>query len=761
MVLFPCKEIVYFLVVLFSVQQNLASENVSFDRKFIGLKKGSTPKYWMKYIMKSMVSILETQWCDRNTCQLLTAAEYFSLKSYIFHAHFSKVNQPNLRCMGWKKPPIEELSPSIGYQFYWSDFKKCDLFASKFHLIFLLNGELRLNITFIKLQMREFLGRCSKDQLIVESFDQIGAGDTFSYCGILSPFDLYPSSFNVSFSVELYILIPVNLFVVFRVISDNLIKSYTAFKMNDSLAEMLSLYYFPATKVVTYTYRICLKKYLGIFLNLVPSKDSYITLYVGPGVLFDKIEMGSKNRNLNLKTFQCVLRIRNKNQKHTNNHIHIAYKSFNLPRISVYLTEYEQLVSYPKGKCKNTDSLCILDIRCSVNMHVNITISSAVYTGQSNSHCMLGGVAFYDYKNKNFLESLLLCNRFNYFQLVQAFFQRSVVSRSSSVMLILYSYKEYSQLKFMGSASVSMCRGIQINICSIYYLCDKSDSQNKFNTHYTTFKDGLFEISNKNFEYHLMKRNKSFNKKMYYIDLLDNACVVMHISPNFYWKSHGLTYWNLIFFAERKFMKNRCSLYFTVGKTPSRSHMWKFVLSGFLEQNSLLMSMIRSTGHPHGTGKTVISEWDEVSKNKRGKLECKNLKNQMPSCKVTSQKKNIQLFAEYYIKAPSHDRTMRFKLDFYKWSYSWANFVIHPSNRSLDAKTEELPEINTNFFYYIKKIVMKKEAAFRMHILSNHTTNLEIQVYSFLSSGGNLNWSNMYEIQQNQSQTIMIVYQVR
>ena len=52
---FPGKELSYFIAVVFSIQQSLVSESISFERKFIGVKKGSTPKYWMKYAMKSMV----------------------------------------------------------------------------------------------------------------------------------------------------------------------------------------------------------------------------------------------------------------------------------------------------------------------------------------------------------------------------------------------------------------------------------------------------------------------------------------------------------------------------------------------------------------------------------------------------------------------------------------------------------------------------------------------------------------------------------
>ena len=197
-----------------------------------------------------------------------------------------------------------------------------------------------MNITFIKLQLREFLGRCQKDKLTIESFDRLGFRDTFSFCGIHSPFDLYPSFNNVSFSVELYKLVPVNLFVLFRAISDHLIKSHIVNKMycdDGRTVEILSLYSFPATIMVNYKYRIYFKKYLGISLTLEPSDDSYMTLHVGPGVQSNKIEIGSNNRDLNLNTFQCVLQIMKKNQTHTNNTVpNVVYKSFNLSKFSSF-----------------------------------------------------------------------------------------------------------------------------------------------------------------------------------------------------------------------------------------------------------------------------------------------------------------------------------------------------------------------------------------------------------------------------------------
>ena len=389
-------------------------------------------------------------------------------------------------------------------------------------------------------------------------------------------------------------------------------------------------------------------------------------------------------------------------------------------------------------------------------MYVNITTSSAVHTGQSDSQCRFGGIAFYDFKFDIFLESLLLCNKFNYFQLIQVFFQRSLVFSSSSMILILYSYNEYSNLKFIGSASVSLCRGVQINICSSYYICTIMDFQYTYNPHYRIYKDGLFEISHRNFFYHLFRRSYiSFNKHIYYIDLLDNACVVMHISPDFYWVTDEDMYRRLKLADKRKFVNNHCLFELAVGKTPSRSHSLKFVLSAFLEQNDLLMSMISPIGYAHSMGKQVILEWDQVRKVKKGKLQCHKRETKIPQCQVTSEK-NIKFFTEYYIKTPSHGRTIRFGLDFYKWSYSWVSLVIHPSNKTLESNAEELPKINTNQYYYIRRIVMKKEAAFGMHIFSNHTMNLEIQVQSFLFPFANMNWSNIYKIEKKQSQTIMI-----
>ena len=157
-------------------------------------------KYWLPYIHKSMERILiNHSYLNRIISNIV---KYMSEGSRHFYFYFGKIVHPQFQC--GMKDPHKELAPSFQSKFYWSHIDGCYFASAKYHLIFILQSQLRLNITFIKLNLKEIFGGCLRYKLLIESFIINVSADSFTFCGIHSQFSMYPSSINISISVVLY-----------------------------------------------------------------------------------------------------------------------------------------------------------------------------------------------------------------------------------------------------------------------------------------------------------------------------------------------------------------------------------------------------------------------------------------------------------------------------------------------------------------------------------------------------------------------------
>ena len=225
--------------------------------------------------------------------------------------------------------------------------------------------------------------------------------------------------------------------------------------------ESFSIYYVFLTRTVYLTYRLRVKKYLGILLYFDSKGFDQFTVFVGPGFLSKKIDITSDNTTLYMDTFQCILRA----VKRREQSLKVTYKPRHLVRAYVNLITNEK----HNLKCRNT-RLCILHFHCPDSLYVNLTISSYVYMGPPSDQCSLGGLALYDNKLGDFEEEFILCNRHNYFVSTFELPRQVISSSNSSALLILYSYKEYSHLILNGSVSITSCKGTKINICALNYM---------------------------------------------------------------------------------------------------------------------------------------------------------------------------------------------------------------------------------------------------------------------------------------------------
>ena len=94
------------------------------------------------------------------------------------------------------------------------------------------------------------------------------------------------------------------------------------------------------------------------------------------------------------------------------------------------------------------------------HLYVNITFSF-MFLGPNIGYSKYGGVSVYDYVNSTMNEMFLSCE--NWFSLPLSFQpNRTVVSSTESLFLMIYSYNPYSEIEFQLQVEPSYCQGVNI-----------------------------------------------------------------------------------------------------------------------------------------------------------------------------------------------------------------------------------------------------------------------------------------------------------
>ena len=700
-------------------------------------------KDWLAYVYKSMERILDST-SYINTA-LSNNVKFINMKSNIYYFHFSKLVHPKFKC--WDSESHTEETPLVQHKFYWFRIERC---IPTYHEYFMLHSQLRLNITFIKLNLKQIFESCSKYNLTICSFSSTATKKTFTYCGTHSQYSVYPPSSNISLRAKLFNKIIFELHAAFSVISENVVRSEIPPKSNinsHSVAvKLYSTFYVPLAHINYFIYRIRLKKYMGLLLNFNDNSLHQSTVYAGPEFVLNKIELESFNHTfLYLETFQCILQTRIMKQSKQNN-LNITYGFRDLPRIKINLTLNEMYgLSYPEKRCSNT-TVCILHLHCPDGHYINLTVLSFIYNGLPNSKCSLGGLAFYDYKFGTFQEELLFCNKYNDLVSTFALPKQSVYSSNSSVLFILYSYKEYSQLKLNGTISVTSCRGVKINICALNYLSrircrEYWDQDTRF---ISIFKDSYFQMQ-QHYNKYLTERGRLANLKKYFLDLLDMGCIVFQSSANVHRKPSE----NI----EEYLPREMCTVHLVLRNVPQNSHLWQYDIKGFLEHNER-RSKFKALGHAEYKGETTVVEWNQQHEMQRGNFICNHTKGERTSCEVTSKQKNVLYLMKYYLKTPTHRNTIVFLTQIHTWSHSWTNYIISHSNITPKETTRVL--VNISFYpYYIDKVVTREEVVFNMKIFTNSSLELKINVASSVIKS-KLKWTKVYQVEKHKRNNILI-----
>ena len=277
-----------------------------------------------------------------------------------------------------------------------------------------------------------------------------------------------------------------SLSVIFDIISANVIAT-TGINENATAATLIKETYtnIQLINLKVITFHIIAEKFKQISVA-IGSKFT-VSFIDGPGFMSKRFKFKRGDVTFKSSTFQCFVQVK-------------AKDSFPLTALIGEFT-----VKTKRNIKIYTDKTIIKDYNCDLsvcmqkvilsspnNMHINLTMTQFLFTGEEVRGCQYGGVSFYNIHGSIYTEIKSVCSTYN----SDSKNLQTIYSDQRRLLMVFFSYKNYSSIKFVTEVSHTMCMPIRHNICSPNFA-EKQQKQEL--PLYTVFKpkitEQIFEIN--------------------------------------------------------------------------------------------------------------------------------------------------------------------------------------------------------------------------------------------------------------------------
>ena len=288
-----------------------------------------------------------------------------------------------------------------------------------------------------------------------------------------------------------------------------------------------------------------------------------------------------------------------------------------------------------------------------------------------------------------------MCNRYSNSILFEtSHHQRSIFSSNSSIIIVLYQYKEYSSMEFTASIHLTNCIGLKIHPCSL----------RNFKQH---DKDSLSYS-------HLIKLSLWF-REAFDLSVLQTRCLVFQFTPETDWKLSGSfrvpSSWAKVSYIH-------CSVILNFKEIPAEKKLWEMLYSGFLPHSSSRDNQLEIRGPiEHASVEPNVTEWNErnekvshgcyeVRRGWKGERPTKARTNSICGgrlyscynqgfyirCRIKPWFYAATFSMRYYIITPVFFGSMQYSLEMPPWSTGWVNVILNPTDEAYsDTYIELIP----------------------------------------------------------------------
>ncbi len=213
------------------------------------------------------------------------------------------------------------------------------------------------------------------------------------------------------------------------------------------------------------TYHLQTEKLNQIVLTMSLQENYNYIVYDGPGILSNMLR---KLPIQKCSTFQCFIHLLTAS-KSANSDNYFIYESCQLPIHQSNTTVHKTRKTYfPNENC--TSHLCVAGFTTDSDHQINLTVSNLTVQGNFFDvfpACVLSGVIVGEYLNKAYREYQTHCEAHD-----SGYIQRQrLYSHNSSLMLLVYWYKNYNKIDVSVITSQTNCQPIVINLCHFHKEC--------------------------------------------------------------------------------------------------------------------------------------------------------------------------------------------------------------------------------------------------------------------------------------------------
>ena len=214
-------------------------------------------------------------------------------------------------------------------------------------------------------------------------------------------------------------------------------------------------------------YELQVERYEILHISCNTLQYNFIKVHDGPGTLNNILKPIVSKGDIVLyttTTFQSVIVLITKN----NIFLNTTFMIYNTTMFSdihkiFYLKKNHSILITSENELIDTE-VNVVKIETLTELYLNITIHHMNYTGKNHSSCGFAGLTSYDINtNGTFKKISTICHRNNY----QECKYRNIYTQNSEMLLVLYSYKQYSKFSLTLSVLTSQCKATTIDICEL------------------------------------------------------------------------------------------------------------------------------------------------------------------------------------------------------------------------------------------------------------------------------------------------------
>ena len=331
-----------------------------------------------------------------------------------------------------------------------------------------LHTHFHLNMTFHHIYFSaNTFDKCSLGSLSLRSTKE--KSTIFLYCGIVPSFILYLSFSKIKMHINCKFFVTFTSIISHSIIDCCKIQSYPVKSKNSGVPTKSVIRFFTSESYLL-QYQLQVERFQRLTIFTLISNHELIEVYDGPGILYNVLEPyvptneGGKLLQYTTTTFRSVISLCTENNP-MSNFIHVLYEaimSMNTQKV-IYVKKKND-VQITSERELNYTEIAIIRFKTVLHYFLNITVLQMNYMGKNHSSCGFAGMTSYDIAGNETLKRLsTICHHNNN----QDYKHGNTYSQESQMLLVMYSYKKYSNFSLILSVTTSQCKATRIITCEL------------------------------------------------------------------------------------------------------------------------------------------------------------------------------------------------------------------------------------------------------------------------------------------------------